>query len=238
MQDVSATVAFLRSGNISILHAIAAELPDVFSAEVLPRLNLQDTVNLAQTSKLFRDSVWSVRGVQSMRAKIGAHIKAITEYNTPRRCNIPYSILDPLALAGYFGATRAVRALIAAGEEVDTRKTLKGQTTLHLAVEQRKRSVVDLLLDAGADTNIQDNAGRTVLHLAVDQRDGSLIDALLDAGADGNIKDKEGRTALHVAAASFRRTNVPENVSRCIQIRRDGSVFEHILAKANNQSLK
>lgn len=192
MQDVSATVTFLRSGNISILHAIAAELPDVFGAEVLPRLNLRDTLNLAQTSKLFRDTVWSVRGVQSMRAKIR----------------------------------------IAAGEEVDTRKTLKGQTTLHLAVEQRKRSVVDLLLDAGADTKIQNKKGRTVLHLAADQSDGSLIDALLDAGADGNIQDKEGRTALHVAAASFRRTNVPENV------RRDGSVFEKMIAKANKQAFK
>ena len=192
MQDVSATVAFLRSGNISILHAIAAELPDVFGAEVLPRLNLRDTLNLAQTSKLFRDTVWSVRGVQSMRAKIR----------------------------------------IAAGEEVDTRKTLKGQTTLHLAVEQRKRSVVDLLLDAGADTKIQDNAGRTVLHLAADQSDGSLIDALLDAGADGNIQDEEGRTALHLAAASFRRTNETRNV------RRDGSVFERAIAKANKQSFK
>ena len=232
MQDVSATVTFLRTDSISILHAIAVELPDVFGAEVLPRLDLRSTLNLAQTSKLFRDTVWSVRGVQSMRAKIRAHIDAITKYNTPRRCNIPYSILDPLALAGYFGATRAVRALIAAGVEVDTRKTLKGQTTLHFAVEQRKRSVVDLLLDAGADTKIQDNAGRTVLHLAVDQSDGSLIDALLDAGADGNIQDNEGRTALHVAAASFRRTNVPENV------RRDGSVFEKMIAKANNQSFK
>jgi ankyrin repeat protein len=135
-------------------------------------------------------------------------------------------------LAGYFGAARAVRALIAAGEKVDTRKTLKGQTTLHLAVEQRKRSVVDLLLDAGADTKIQDNAGRTVLHLAADQSDGSLIDALLDAGADGNIQDEEGRTALHLAAASFRRTNETRNV------RRDGSVFERAIAKANKQSFK
>ena len=72
MQDVSATVAFLRTDSISILHAIAVELPDVFGAEVLPRLDLRDTLNLAQTSTLFRDTVWSVRGVQSMRAKIVA----------------------------------------------------------------------------------------------------------------------------------------------------------------------
>ena len=205
MQDVSATVTFLRSGNISILHAIAAELPDVFSAEVLPRLDLRDTLNLAQTSTLFRDTVWSVRGVQSMRAKIGAHIQAITKYNTPRRCTIPYSILDPLALAGYFGAARAVRALIAAGEKIDTRYS-DGRTALYVAVLRRKRSVVDVLLAAGVDMNIQDNEGRTVLHLAVKQSNGSLIDALLDAGADMTIKDEEGRTALHLAAASFRRT--------------------------------
>ena len=205
MQDVSATVTFLRTDSISILHAIAVELPDVFSANVLPRLNLRDTLNLAKTSKLFRDTVWSVRGVQSMRAKIGAHIQAITKYNTPRRCTIPYSILDPLALAGYFGAARAVRALIAAGEKIDTRYS-DGRTALYVAVLRRKRSVVDVLLAAGVDMNIQDNEGRTVLHLAVKQSNGSLIDALLDAGADMTIKDEEGRTALHLAAASFRRT--------------------------------
>ena len=225
MQDVSATVTFLRSGNISILHAIAAELPDVFSAEVLPRLDLRDTLNLAQTSTLFRDTVWSVRGVQSMRAKIVAHRRK-------GLCNYTGTTLDPLIWAGHFGAARAVRALIAASEKIDTRYS-DGRTALYVAVLRRKRSVVDVLLAAGVD-----NEGRTVLHLAVKQSNGSLIDALLDAGADMTIKDEEGRTALHVAAASFRRTNVPENVSRCIQIRRDGSVFEHILAKANNQSLK
>ena len=183
MQDVSATVTFLRSGNISILHAIAAELPDVFGAEVLPRLNLQDTLNLAQTSKLFRDTVWSVRGVQSMRAKIGARIEGKSIFAGTTR--------DPLAWAGHFGA---------AGEKVDTRDKYFGTTTLHLAVLQRKRSVVDVLLAAGADMNIQDNEGRTVLHLAADQSDGSLIDALLDAGADGNIQDEEGHTPLHLAA--------------------------------------
>ena len=198
MQDVSATVTFLRSGNISILHAIAAELPDVFSAEVLPRLDLRDTLNLAQTSTLFRDTVWSVRGVQSMRAKIVAHRRK-------GLCNYTGTILDPLIWAGHFGAARAVRALIAAGEKIDTRYS-DGRTALYVAVLRRKRSVVDVLLAAGVDMNIQDNEGRTVLHLAVKQSNGSLIDALLDAGADMTIKDEEGRTALHLAAASFRRT--------------------------------
>ena len=174
MQDVSATVTFLRSDTISILHA--------------------------QTSKLFRDTVWSVRGVQSMRAKIRAHAEGLSSYYVPRRYNIPYSLRDPLALAGYFGAQRAVRALIAAGEKVDTRDDFYGQTTLHLAVEQRNGGVVDLLLAAGADMNIQNKKGRTALHLAADQSDGFFINVLLAAGADGNIQDEEGHTPLHLAA--------------------------------------
>ena len=93
MQDVSATVTFLRTDSISILHAIAVELPDVFGAEVLPRLSLRDTLNLAQTSKLFRDTVWSVRGVQSMRAKIGAIIEGNSKHAGGAR--------DPLIWAGW-----------------------------------------------------------------------------------------------------------------------------------------
>tara|TARA_B100000768_G_scaffold119527_1_gene110570 strand:+ start:1021 stop:1572 length:552 start_codon:yes stop_codon:yes gene_type:complete len=84
------------------------------------------------------------------------------------------------------------------GEKVD-KADIFGWTILYRAVTQRKRSVVDVLLAAGADTNIQNIKGRTVLHLAVDQRDGSLIDALLEAGADMNIQDEGGRTALHLA---------------------------------------
>jgi ankyrin repeat protein len=98
--------------------------------------------------------------------------------------------LHPLASSSFF---------IEAGEKVD-KADIFGWTILYRAVTQRKRSVVDVLLAAGADTNIQNIKGRTVLHLAVDQRDGSLIDALLEAGADGNIQDKEGRTPLHLAA--------------------------------------
>ena len=91
------------------------------------------------------------------------------------------------------------------GEKVD-KADIFGWTILYRAVTQRKRSVVDVLLAAGADTNIQNIKGRPGLHLAVDQRAGSLIDALLDAGADGNIQDKEGRTPLHFAAQMFQKT--------------------------------
>ena len=69
----SDTVTYLRRGSLDILDAVAVQLPDVFIGEILPKLDLTDTLNLAQVSKAYRDAVWSVGGVQSMEAKLDAH---------------------------------------------------------------------------------------------------------------------------------------------------------------------
>ncbi len=56
-----------------------------------------------------------------------------------------------------------------------------------------------LLLNAGADPNIQDNKERTPLHHAAQFDCVESIEMLLNAGADQNIKDKEGKIPLHYA---------------------------------------
>ena len=66
----SNTLTSLRSGAMFILEAIAVELPDVFAVELLPKVDLLDTLSLAQVSKRCRDAVWSADGVQSLQAKI------------------------------------------------------------------------------------------------------------------------------------------------------------------------
>ena len=63
----------LRRGETSILAAVAMKLPDVFAAEILPKLDLFDTLNLAQVSKSYNDAVWSVEGVRCMDAKLEAY---------------------------------------------------------------------------------------------------------------------------------------------------------------------
>ena len=50
----------LRRGSVSILDAVVTELPDVFYGEILPKLDLNETLNLAQVSKAYNDTVWSV----------------------------------------------------------------------------------------------------------------------------------------------------------------------------------
>ena len=73
----SDVVTFLRRGGISILEAIAVKLPDVFAAEILPKLDMTDTLSLAQVNKAYNDAVWSADGVRSLEAKIEAHLVKI-----------------------------------------------------------------------------------------------------------------------------------------------------------------
>ena len=68
--SVSPLVALLRSGDLSILGAIKHELPEVFAAEILPKLDMEATLNLAQVNKFYNKTVWSVDGVRSLRAKL------------------------------------------------------------------------------------------------------------------------------------------------------------------------
>ena len=68
--NVSPILASLRCGESSILNAIHEELPEVFTAEVLNKLDLRSTLNLAQVSKWYRDAVWSVDGMRSLGEKV------------------------------------------------------------------------------------------------------------------------------------------------------------------------
>ena len=68
--DVSPILASLRCGESSILNAIHEELPEVLTAEILPKLTLRATLNLAQVSKWYRDAVWSVEGMRSLGEKV------------------------------------------------------------------------------------------------------------------------------------------------------------------------
>ena len=92
----------LRRGGISILEALAVKLPDVFAAEILPKLDVTDTLSLAQVNKAYNAAVWSADGVRSMEAKIKAHLVKIGKKAW---------ITEPLYWAAKHGNVPAVRAL-------------------------------------------------------------------------------------------------------------------------------
>jgi hypothetical protein len=194
---VSATVEYLQGGHITILQALDMELPDVLAAEVLPRLSLQDTFNLAQASRAFRETVWSVHGVQSLRAKIGVHLES-------KGSSHSQLTRDPLFWAVWNGNLPAVRALIQAGENVSAvypsvpRGFLAGSSPLHFAAYRGHSAVIIELIKAGADVNATGTRDETPLHTATKTGKSCNVAVLLGAGADAKKVDSEGRKPLDV----------------------------------------
>ncbi|CAK6963190.1 nuclear factor of kappa light polypeptide gene enhancer in B-cells inhibitor%2C alpha a [Scomber scombrus] len=74
-----------------------------------------------------------------------------------------------------------------------------GHNCLHLASINGFISLVESLIQLGADINAQEQcSGRTVLHLAVDLQNAALVRRLLDLGADVNCLNYGGFTPYHL----------------------------------------
>ena len=200
----SSTTVSLQRGDLSIFSALAAELPDVLTAEILPKLNVKDILNLALVSKWCRDVVWSVGGVRSLEAKLKVHAESI----------LSKGFGSWLGYAANFGNVPAVRDLLKSG--VDANKTCtppehlpRHLAPIHLAAEFSPM-IVKLLIDAGVDVNqratmcsaisTEPVSNVTALNLAATWDQAPVIMELVKAGADVNIADNRGRTPIRNAA--------------------------------------
>jgi len=90
-----------------------------------------------------------------------------------------------------------VARLLAAGADPNV-KDLDGDAPLHIAAEQCRADIAELLFRYGADPNARDAEGRTPLHRAADESCADVAELLLDHGADPNVVDRGGRTPLHL----------------------------------------
>ena len=97
-----------------------------------------------------------------------------------------------------------VNDLIALGANLDWQNNNYGSTALHRCVYNNHSRILRMLIDAGADVNIQNNNGWTALYTSVYKNHPELLRMLLDAGADVNVQDDYGYTALHYCAVMNR----------------------------------
>jgi hypothetical protein len=191
----------IRLGDISVFVALTQELPDVFTAEILPKLDMISTINLAQVNKSYNAAVWSAEGVRSMQAKIKAHFVEIGKGWTA----------VPMYWAANHGNIPAVRALLkaGAGHPYYLDKAFgSGLTALHVAAYHGHASLVKVLIEVGADVNVRNSkvpnqrvdTMYTALFVAAMRGHALIVMDLIMAGADVNIATLKDRTPLFIAA--------------------------------------
>ena len=196
----SDTVTYLRRGTLDILDAVALQLPDVFYGEILPKLDLEATLNLAQVSKAYRDAVWSVGGVRSLEEKIEPHCVKIGK-----------KVLTPLYWVALHGNMPAIRACLESGVDVNKVLNRDNSTALYVAAFCGHAALARALIEKGADVNKAASQGTlsgnplhnvTPVYQAAEKGHTHVVMELIKAGADVNQATSSGATPLYIAACN------------------------------------
>lgn len=101
------------------------------------------------------------------------------------------------------GDLEAIGNFIAAGADVNQRKSKNGATALHGAAAFGHIDAIKLLLESGADIELRNKDGSTPLFIAAFFCQEEAVKALLEAGADKNARDNKGTSPGDVVQAPW-----------------------------------
>ena len=93
--------------------------------------------------------------------------------------------LTKLAQAAANGDVEMIRLLLCAGAEIDSQSSGDRSTALMCAIRTRQSAAIDVLLAAGARTDISNRHGNCAAELAVDSGDLGVLKAFVNDGAAG-----------------------------------------------------
>jgi cell wall assembly regulator SMI1/ankyrin repeat protein len=137
---------------------------------------------------------------------------------------------------------KTVKALTEAGFAHDE-LWYHDRTSLHVAIEERKKKIVEYLLAVGADPNVPAKQFlETPLHVAANQGDAVIVQLLLKHGAELSIRNKFGLTAIYDAISKGHLETTRLLVEAGVNIReplsqRHGSALALAVSRSRNDKL-
>ena len=81
---------------------------------------------------------------------------------------------------------------------INTKEDVNGLVALHMVILKNSANNIGLLINYGADINIQDFYGNSSLHYAISERNNQIINIILKYNPNYNLINIDGNTALHI----------------------------------------
>ncbi|NTS39327.1 ankyrin repeat domain-containing protein [Flavisolibacter sp. BT320] len=140
------------------------------------------------------------------------------------------------------GDLETVKSLVAENPALVNNLDPKGFTPLILAAYNEQTAIVEFLLQAGADPNLQDAAGNTALMGIAFKGYKEIAKKLIDAGADVNVCNSNGAPAL-TFAATFGHLQIAEwllqvGADMTLRDSRGKSPIDHAVAQDNEAMIE
>ena len=191
-----------KNGYLALIEAAAAGHESVVEL-LLEEIRRQEGRDAIGTALEFAAFGGQERLFEKLAARRGAEVddrlrKKLAEGVRERRHRealVRHERADELMDAVSGGDVETVRRLLAEGVHPDGADERREMAAIHSAAMSDSADVLVLLLEAGANPDLQDEFGFTALHLAAGGLHVECMQALLDAGADPAVRDDEGTTA-------------------------------------------